>query len=151
MTRPPPGGVGARTYRRSLGTRVLSAVAALLFVAAAASGLWTAGAGAAGLALAALAGLSLANLVSAFWDRVTLGEDGIEYRNALLARLGVPPRRIAWEEVEEVREHRRPAREGDGGAPRAVFLIPRAGRRIVLDSLEKFDEVRSTVRARCGQ
>jgi hypothetical protein len=139
----------SRTYRRTWATRTLSAVCAILFLGGAAtvgsSSGWTPWF----FTLAALALASLASLISAFADRYTLSETGIEYRNAVLARLGVRPRRVAWEDVVQVREPRRP--RAGGGEPRAgpLFLTLRSGRRMVIDSLQDYDEVRRTVRLRC--
>jgi hypothetical protein len=108
------------------------------------------GVGPAFVVCGALALLGLANVVTAWGDRYTLGDNGIEYRNALLARLGLPPRRLAWTEVDRVLEHTRPPRGRRDRQPHAVLLIPHSGRRLVLDSLENFDEVLRTVRGRCA-
>lgn len=145
---PSSTGDAPRTYRRSRGTRFLGAGAAALLVGAAISHVSSAGLRPGLLVIGLLALLSLANLVSAWGDRFTLSEGGIEYRNTLLARCGVRPRRLAWDEIVQVREHRRLSDRG--GPPRAVFLIPRSGRRLVLDALEDYDEVLRTVRSRCA-
>jgi hypothetical protein len=99
--------------------------------------------------LASAAALSLVNLVTAWADRYTLDEEGIEYRNALLRPLGLGRRRVAWEDVLRVREHRRLGTGGREDRPSAVFLTVRSGRRMVLDSLEAYDEVVRAVRHHC--
>lgn len=143
-------GTAPRTYRRSLGTRLLGVGGAALFVGGAVSYLTVSGLGPWLVVIGLLAILSLANLVTAYADRFTLAEDGIEYRNALLQHLGFRPRRVAWSDVVQVREHRRPTLGRSAPHPRAIFLVPRSGRRIVLDSLEDFDEVLRTIRRRCA-
>lgn len=141
-------GGASRTYRRSRGTRVLGSGAAVLLVGGAISYMISAGLRPGLLVIGFLALLSLANLVTAWADRFTLSEEGIEYRNTLLVRCGFRPRRLAWDDIVHVREQRRLSDRA--GAPRAVFLIPRSGRRLVLDALEDYDEVLRTVRSRCG-
>jgi hypothetical protein len=131
----------ARTFRRSAGTRLIGAACVLLFGGGALSCLLASGATAAFLVLTGLALLSVANLIGACADRFTLDDAGIEYRNAVLSRLGLRPRRVAWEEVERVREHRRPGAGRVEGRPSALFLTLRSGRRMVLDALEDYDEV----------
>src|SRR5207245_3743206 len=133
-----PGPAGAtstesgavRTYRRSLGMRIVSAACAVLFLGGAISLARAAGATAGLLILGALAALSLINLAGAFADRYTLDDEGIEYRNALLALLGRAPRRVAWDEIADVREHHR-LRASGGGPPSALFLTLRSARRLV--------------------
>lgn len=153
MSPPPPvsgDAVAPRTYRRTTGTRALSAVCAMLFLGGAASVLAASGPTAWFFVLAALAIASLASLISAFADRYTLSETGIEYSNAFLLRLGVRPRRVAWDQVVRVREPRRP---GVGAERHAgpLFLLLRSGRRMVLDSLQDYEEIRRTVLQHCDQ
>jgi hypothetical protein len=153
MTVEPPGPAGGagRVHRRSAGTRALAAGCAILFAAGAVS-FWAASGPTAGaLVSAALALLALANLVTALADRYTLGEDGIEYRNDLLCRLGRRPRRVAWSEIVAVREHHRLRAGRPELRPSAVFLTLRSGRRLVLDSLEDYDEVLRAVRRHIPQ
>ena len=140
----------ARTYRRSLGTRILSLVCAPVFTGGAVSFAATTGPTAGFYVLAGVAALSLLNLVTAWADRFTLDEDGIEYRNALLRPLGLGRRRVAWEEVLRVREHRRPGTGGGDDRPSALILTVRSGRRMVLDSLEEYDEIVRAVRHHCA-
>lgn len=139
---------GARTFRRAAGTRILSALCAALFVSGAASMGATAGLTTGTLVVGLLGLLSLANLVTAYADRVTLDASGIECRNLLLSRLGVPPRRASWGEVVHVREHRRFKAGRVEEDPSALFLTLRSGRRLVIDSLEDYDEVLRIVRRR---
>ncbi len=139
-----------RTYRRSAGTRIVGAGCALLFTGGAASFAVTNGATPGVVVLAGLALLSLVNLITACADRYTLSEAGIEYRNGLVSRLGGRPRRVAWSEVVRVREHRRLRASRSDAPPSALFLTLRSGGRIVLDSLENYDDILKTVRQRCG-
>ncbi len=139
-----------RTYGRTAGTRAVGAGCFLLFGGGALSYALTSGATPLFVVLAGLSALSLANLVTAFADRYTLDESGIEYRNVVLSRLGQRPRRVGWDEIVRVREHRR-LRAGDPETrPSAIFLTLRSGRRMVLDSIENLEEILLTVRRRCG-
>ena len=101
--------------------------------------------------LASLALASLASLISAFADRYTLSETGIEYSNSLLLRLGVRPRRVAWDQVVQVKEPRRPGAGGAEARSGPLFLVLRSGRKMVLDSLQDYDEIRRAVRHHCDQ
>jgi hypothetical protein len=139
-----------RVYRRTIGTRILGGACALLFGGGAISVLLSSGPTTGFFVLLALAILSLFNLAGAWADLYVLDDNGIEYRNAVLARLGRRPRRVAWEDVIEVREHRRLRAGSREDQPSAVFLILRAGGRLPLDSLQDFDEILKTVRHHCG-
>jgi hypothetical protein len=145
----PPG--AALIVRRDASTRFLGVAAAALFAGGAASHLILAGAGPGFLVLGALSLLALVNLATAWGDRLILDDDGIEKRNPLLLRLGIRPRRLAWREIAEVREHRVPAAGRAAAAPRALLLVPRSGRRMVLDSLDRFDDVIRTVAERAAR
>ena len=156
MTRDPRIATGdqakaARTYRRSAWTRIVGAGCALLFVGAAASFAASRGSGRGLALLVGLAILSLCNLVTAWADRVTLSDAGIECRNSLLGRFGRRDRRVAWEDVVQVREHRRPGRAAVDGPPSAIVLTLRSGRRLVLDSLEHSEEILDSVRRHSGR
>jgi len=152
----PPGPDPARTYRRSAGTRVVAVTCVALLVAAAASVIATSGITDGFLVLAGLALLSVVNLAGAMADRITLDAHGIEQDNAWLRRLGLRrPRRVAWDDIVRLREHHRrravPAGGGSSGAsPAALFLTLRSGRRMVIDSLERYDEAVVTIRRHCG-
>lgn len=146
-----PPGAAARTYRRTAGTRILSAASALLFGGATVSVVAGRGPGVGALLAGALTILSLANLITAFGDRYTLGESGVVYSNRWLTRVGCRPRALAWTDVARVREHRRLQFGRADPAPSAVLLTARSGRKLVLDSLEDFDEVLRTVRRYCGR
>ena len=143
------GAAAGRTFRRSLSARLVSVTALVLFGLAVASRTASGDYGAGYVVLAALVLLSLAGVVSAWGDRVILGASGIETRNLLLARLPVvglrAGRRLAWGDVLRVQEHHRPGSD-PGAPPRALFLVPVAGRRLALDSLEDFDQVVALVR-----
>jgi len=138
------------TFRRTTGSRIASAGCALLFIAGAISVGASSGPTSGLLILSALSLLSLANALGAWADRYTLDASGITYGNALLQIFGAPPRRIAWEEVVQVRENH-PLRFGrlDPQAG-ALFLVLRSGRRVVLDSLQDFDTLRTAVQHYCG-
>ncbi|HEU4403341.1 MAG TPA: hypothetical protein VFT43_14685 [Candidatus Polarisedimenticolia bacterium] len=140
---------GARTFRRTAGARLLGAACALLFTGAAISRAGAAGFTAGFALMGALAVLSLVNLAGAFADRYTLDAGGIEYRNAILALVGRGHRRVAWDDVIQVREHRRLRAGRPEDRPSAIILTPRSGRRLVLDSLQDYDEVVRAVRRRC--
>ena len=140
-------------FRRSLGTRILSAGSLLLFSILEAGHL--AGGGAllspGGLLLAALVLLGLAACLLNLGDRFQIDDAGIVYSNPLLARLGLSRgRRVAWREVTSCRAHH-PLRQGEPAErASALFLRLSDGRRLVLDSLENFDEVHRLVAARVG-
>jgi hypothetical protein len=145
------GSTGASIYRRTLGARLLAVVGAALFVSGAVSRMILSGFGVGLLVIGGLAILSLVNLVTAWGDRVILDDDGIEQRNVLLAAIGVGPRRVAWVDIMGVGE---PARMGAlrrDGSPRALLLVPRSGKRLMLDSLERFDDIVKEVRRRVPQ
>ena len=144
------GGAGERTFRRAAGTRILSALCAALLVFGTLSMGATSGLTAGTIVLIVLALLALANVVSAYADRFTLGASGLEYGNLVLSRFGVRPRRVPWEEVVRVREHRRFKAGRMEEEPSALFLTLRSGRRVVLDSLEDYDAVLRTVRRCCA-
>jgi hypothetical protein len=126
-----------RTFRRSLSARAVSVVALLMFGLALATRTTARDFGAAWTVLAALTIASIAGVVGAWGDRITIDSRGVESRNVLLPFAG---RRIAWSEVLRIQEHRRPG-SGASEPPRALFLVPVKGRRMALDSLEDFDQV----------
>lgn len=132
---------GVQTYRRNATTRMVGVAATALFVSGSISSLILSGPGAGFALLGILALLSLVNLVTAWGDRLVLDAEGIEQRNLLLSRIGMRPRRLLWREIAAVRQHHGPASGRSTGAPRALLLIPRSGRRMVIDSLERYDEV----------
>lgn len=144
------GAANARTYRRSAWTRIVGTGCVLLFAGGAVSSAARGGFGYGFLILVCLGILSLCNLVTASADQVTLSDAGIECRNPILRRLGQPDRLVAWEEVVRVREHRRIGSVRADAPPNAIFLTLRSGRRLVLDSLEHYDEILDTIRHRCG-
>jgi len=145
--------IEGRTFRRSLSTRAVSVIALLTFglglVTRSSSALSSPG----WFVLLALTLASLAGVVSAWGDRVTIDARGVETRNVLLSKLSggrVPfaGRLLAWAEVVRLQEHRRPG-SAPADPPRALFLVPVKGRRLALDSLEDFDRVVVLVRAAC--
>ena len=143
-----PGRGTARTFRRSLAARIFSLLTALNLCAATATRL-AAREPAAGLfVLGLLALLAFAGVASAWGDRVTLDAEGVTISNPALAWIGLKGRSLAWADVASVREHRRPRPAGGEEPVRAVILVPRSGRRVVLDSLQDFDEARRIVAQR---
>jgi hypothetical protein len=138
-----------RTFRRSLSVRILSLVTTLFLAGAAGARISERDLGAGFWIIALLALVSLIGLIGAWGDRVHLDGEGVEIRNVLWSLLRLPGRRLAWRDVVAVREHRR-LRAGDGEAPvSALFLVPRSGRRLVLDSLQNFDEAHAMVARLC--
>jgi len=143
------GDVGqpARVVGRSLGLRVISLIALLLFgvsaVTRAAAGQTGRGLG----VVAALALLSLAGAISAWGDRFTLDAAGVAYRNVFLGDLLA--RRLAWRDVARVQVHRRAGDAPDAPA-RGLFLIPYDGRRMALDSVQDLEEVRRYATRACA-
>jgi hypothetical protein len=144
-----PGIDSGRTFRRSLSARVVSFSALVLFGLAVATRTVSGDFGAGYYVLAALVLVSIAGVVSAWGDRITIDAAGVETRNAFLARLpGLGERarrRLAWADILRVQEHRRPGSDL-ADLPRALFLVPLRGRRLALDSLEDFDAVVTLVR-----
>jgi hypothetical protein len=131
-----------RTFRRSLSIRVLSLLTTLFLAGAVASRLLARELGPGLWVIASLGVVGLIGVIGAWGDRIRLDDEGVEVRNQLGSLLGLPGRRLAWRDVVAVREHRRP-RPGGEAAVSALFLVPRTGRRLVLDSLVDFEEARS--------
>lgn len=137
-----------RTFRRSLAIRIFSLLTTLFLTGAVAVRLAAGDLGIGFWVIVALAILSLIGFVGAWGDRVRLDDEGVEVRNVFWSLLRLSGRRLAWRDVIAVREHRR-LRPGGGEAPvTALFLVPRSGRRLVLDSLEDFDAARAMVARR---
>jgi hypothetical protein len=137
------------TYRRSRETRALSVLCALLFAALEIAHLGTGGLpfSGGGLFLIFLAAVGVGGGLLNLGDRYRIDEEGIEYSNPLLARIGIRlGRRVAWHEVTSMRIHRSIRHGARNDKPDALFLQVRSGRRLVLDSLERFDEVVGRVR-----
>jgi len=141
-------------FRRSFGMRALSVGSALLFGA-----LWVyhLGAGGAllspgglvtGFLLLLSAGASILNL----GDRYILDDEGIRYLNPLLSRLGLGfERRVSWREVVSVRAHRGISHGFRESRPGALFLDLSSGRRFVIDSVERFEEVSRLISDHTGR
>jgi hypothetical protein len=141
---------GDRTFRRSIAARAVSVVAALMFGSALAGRTAAGDFGTGWFVVLGLTLLSLAGVVSAWGDRVTIGPGGVASRNLFLSVLtgGRPPfagRALGWGDIVRVQEHRRPG-SAPADPPRALFLVPATGKRLALDSLENFDEVVTLVR-----
>jgi hypothetical protein len=142
-----------KVFRRSFGVRALSVGCALLFGAlwtyylAAGGALLSPGGLVPGLLLLLSAGASLLNL----GDRYLIDDEGILYRNPLLSRLGLRiDRRVSWREVVSVRTHRGLSHGSRESHPSALFLDLSSGRRFVIDSVERFDEVNRLISAYTG-
>ena len=133
-----------RTFRRSLSIRLLSLLTTLFLAGAVASRLLARELGPGLWVIAFLGVVGLIGVVGAWGDRIRLDDDGVEVRNFLWSLLRLPGRRLAWRDVVAVREHRRTRPAGEAPVS-ALFLVPRAGRRLVLDSLVDFEEARSMV------
>ncbi len=132
------------TYRRSRETRILSAGCALFFAVLEITHLSTGGSllSGGGLFLILLLAVGVGGGLLKFGDRYRIDEEGIEYSNPLLARFGIRlGRRVAWQEVTSMRIHRSIRHGARDDKPAALFLQVRSGPRLVLDSLERFDEV----------
>jgi hypothetical protein len=144
-----------RVFRRSLAARVTSLVALLLFGAALALRVAAGEYGSAFVVVTALALAAAAGSISAWGDRFVFDDDAVTWENAVLlacagGRGGWGRRRLAWRDVARVQAHGalRPAgatSDMAGGDPRALFLVPHHGRRMALDALEDFAEVRRRV------
>jgi hypothetical protein len=104
--------------------------------------------------------LALVGAVLAFGDEVILDDAGIRTRNRILSGLGLTrlglgrARFLPWDRVRQMRAFHglpRPA-GGEGGGersvPRALFVFPDAGPRLVLDSLQEMDRLRACLEER---
>ena len=138
MTGVPP----ARRFRRSLSARVTSLLAFLLFGVALLWRLLAGDLGAGILAVAALALVGAFGVAGAFGDRVVIDARGVAIENRLWQRLGRAPRRIAWEEVAGLRDHARPSAI-DATRIAAVFVVPRRGRPLPIDTIEDLPAARA--------
>jgi len=152
----PAAGTGGppapRVFRRTLAARLTSLVALLLFGAAVALRAAAGDFGVGFLVVTALALAALAGSISAWGDRFVFDHDGVTRENALLVWLAggresvgrdsLGRRRLAWRDVARVQAHRPP--RGMGGA---LFLVPYRGRRMALDAIEDFEEIRRRVEA----
>jgi len=139
-----------RRFRRTRTARLTSLVALLLFGAAVALRAAAGEFGAGFIVVTVLALAALAGSIAAWGDRFLFDEGGVTWENSVLAALaagrgGVGRRRLCWRDVGRVQEHQ-PVR-GTGGV---LFLIPYRGRRMALDAIENFDEVRRLVEAAVG-
>jgi hypothetical protein len=140
-----------RTFRRSLGARVLSVGCVLFFALMEGYHLGTGGriVSLGGILLGSLLAVSFVAAVLNLGDRIRIDDEGIHYANPLLSRFGLRlDREIAWREVVSYRLHHpiRPGRQET--RPEAMFLRLASGRRFVIDSIEDFDEMRRMVSER---
>jgi hypothetical protein len=158
-----------RVFRRSLAARLTSLAALLLFGAAWALRVAAGDFGTAFAVVTALAIAAAVGSISAWGDRFVFDDEAVTWENTVLLALAggrgrIGRRRLAWRDVARVQAHG-PMRPGGGAtgviaardaaagdaasrgaaAPRALFLVPYRGRRMALDALEDFEEVRSRV------
>ena len=84
---------------------------------------------------------TLAAAVVQYGDHIYFSEDGLMYENRLLALLGRPGRWMRWEDVIEIREVR----------GRAMVLLARDGRRILVDSILGYPIARAEILRRAPQ
>jgi len=143
-----------RLYRRTRGSRLLAAAAAVLFGGLCLHALLDPpahGAARGALVCGALLVLSLLLVVMNFGDRIEAGNTGIRFRNVWRERLGWGrTTEVRWEDVREIRDLRR-ARPGSPLAAGQAFLVrTRSGRRVVFDSIEGIQELEAVVRERAG-
>ena len=84
-------------------------------------------------------------------DQYFVDEVGIRYRNTVLSRFGLRvERRVSWREVVSVRPHHGVSHGVRQSRPGALFLDLTSGRRFVIDSVERFDEVSRLISAHTG-
>lgn len=144
----------ARTFRRTLGSRLLSAAAVVLF--AGLTGLTILQPPEGGMLLGLLVcGLlllvSLLALTVNFGDRIVVDETGVRFRNVWRERLKIGrTQQLRWDEVEEVRELQPGRRTGTLPAARTLVVRTRSGRRFMFDSIEGIEEVSDLLRRRAG-
>jgi hypothetical protein len=84
---------------------------------------------------------TLAAAVLQYGDHIYLSEDGLMYENRLIALLGRHGRWMRWEDVVEVREVRK----------RALVLLSRDGRRLLVDAILGYPIARSEILRRAPQ
>ena len=88
------------------------------------------------VAIAVAAG---AGAIMALGDELQVADAGICLSNRYLGRA----RSVAWEEILDIRVV--PGRAG--GRPRAVFVIPHRGPRLILDSLSSMERIAELLQA----
>jgi len=136
--------IAPRVFRRTLTARLTSLTALLLFGTAVALRAAAGDYGAGFIVVTTLALAALAGSISAWGDRFVFDGDGVTWENTALVALaagrgGVGRRRLAWRDVARVQAHRP-----------ALFLVPYRGRRMALDAIEDFEEVRRRVEGAIG-
>ena len=133
-----------KIYRRSLGTRALSLGCLLLFTLLEFAHLSSGGGflSFGGVLLATLSLISLVATLLNLGDRYGIDERGIRYENPLLARLGMTlDRSVPFSDIVSVRTFRGLRFGIREQHPSALFLEVAGGKRFVIDSVEKFDEL----------
>ena len=143
-----------RIFRRTLGSRLLSAAAAALFSCLMALTLLQPPAdGTLGgvLVCGLLLLLSLAAVAANFGDRIVVDAAGVRFRNLWREKLRIDRSRLMrWDEVAEVRELQSGGRTGILPAPGTLVVRTRSGRRYVIDSIEGIEEVAALLRQGAG-
>ncbi|MFN7974144.1 MAG: hypothetical protein U0166_17645 [Acidobacteriota bacterium] len=130
--------MAARTFRKTLGTRIQSVLCAVLMVGllldlalAPDRSPWPSL-----LVVGMLALLSLVYVASAFGDRYVLEATGISYESRVLAFFRVAARRdLAFDDIASISEHR----------GRTLFLRDARGRRFVIDAVDGYVEIRDVL------
>jgi len=141
------------TYRRSLGIRALSLACLILFTLLGFAHFFSGGRflSFGGLLLSILFALSLVATLLNLGDRYRIDDQGIQYANPLVARLGLSlDRKVAWPEIVTMRPFRGIRMGVREEKVSALFLTVAGGRRFVIDSVENFEEVQRVIATRLG-
>lgn len=143
-----------RIFRRTLGSRLLSAAAAALFFCLMALTILRPPAdGMLGgvLVCGLLLLLSLTAVAANFGDRIVVDATGVRFHNLWRERLRIDRSRLMrWDEVEEVRELQPGGRTGILRGTSTLVVRTHSGRRYVIDSIEGIDEVAALLRRGAG-
>jgi hypothetical protein len=91
------------------------------------------------LITATVAVVAGAGAVMAIGDEVVVGESGIRLRHRYLGR----HREVAFADMQDVRV----VQGRTGTRPRALFVIPQAGPRVILDSLSSMERLQELLEA----
>ena len=130
---------GTLEVGRGPGARLGAVAGAILAACLAASALTVHSGLLGGIALLVLAA-AVFGMLSAFGDRFRIGPDALDDRNRLWPRAPFRPRRLAFREIESMRVLR----------GRMIVLVPREGPRLVLDAIEREEEVAARIAGRSG-
>ena len=135
--KPPPFN---KTFRRNLSSRVLSSVVFVITISLLVN-FRLFGNDAPLLTQLVLGFFALSSFILSiynFGDRFVLDETGIAYTNVLIGRKRGVKKHVKWSDIESVKEYR----------GKTLFLFLReGGKKMVLDSIERYPELREIVRA----